>query len=413
MKENLKRHTKRIRNLVITLVLTALILSVSTYAWFIGMRTVTVNEFSVEIATTKELELSLDGKKWSDNVSINKDNFDDDNVVYADHTNWWAGEGLIPMSSVGQIDSNISRLILYEKSSLTQSAGGYRIMTSRAENDGADEVDGYVAFDLFIRNHSGSDYIVGLDEDNEEAIYLSVDSAVTVSDTNGVPGTGIENSVRVAFAQIGRVKGTFADEDQDGQGVITNISCANDTNVTGICTRTAQIWEPNDVDHVPGAISWYNTACRKRTGATTFEGACGDIQDGAYYPTYAVANEIEASDAVDVYDGEEYNGYSATISSDPEDGLLYKFPTFKDTDKLKKGMLRPVFMTLAPNSVTKVRVYVWIEGQDVDNYDFAAIGKAISVKFGFTKQRFTEEDFGYTGPTSKPTTTTVPTTTAE
>ena len=62
MKENLKRHTKRIRNLVITLVLTALILSVSTYAWFIGMRTVTVNEFSVEIATTKELELSLDGK---------------------------------------------------------------------------------------------------------------------------------------------------------------------------------------------------------------------------------------------------------------------------------------------------------------------------------------------------------------
>ena len=92
------------------------------------------------------------------------------------------------MSSVGQIDSDISRLILYEKSSLTQSAGGYRIMTSRAENDGDDEVDGYVAFDLFIRNHSGSDYIVGLDEDNEEAIYLSVDSAITVSDTNGVPG---------------------------------------------------------------------------------------------------------------------------------------------------------------------------------------------------------------------------------
>ena len=176
-------------------------------------------------------------KKWSDNVSINKDNFDDDNVVYADHTNWWAGEGLIPMSSVGQIDSDISRLILYEKSSLTQSAGGYRIMTSRAENDGDDEVDGYVAFDLFIRNHSGSDYIVGLDEDNEEAIYLSVDSAVTVSDTNGVPGTGIENSVRVAFAQIGRVKGTFADEDQDGQDVITNISCADDTNVTEICTE--------------------------------------------------------------------------------------------------------------------------------------------------------------------------------
>ena len=39
-------------------------------------------------------------------------------------------------------------------------------------------------------------------------------------------------------------------------------------------------------------------------------------------------------------------------------------------------------MTLAPNSITKVRVYVWIEGQDIDNYDFAAIGRKISVKFG-------------------------------
>ena len=415
MKENLKKHTKRIRNLVITLVLTALILTVSTYAWFIGMRTVTVNEFSVEIATTKELELSLDGKKWSDNVSINKENYNNVNVVYSDHTNWWAGEGLIPMSSVGEIDDDVSRLILYEKSSLTQSAGGYRIMTSRAENDNEEngEVDGYVAFDLFIRNHSGADYIVNLDDKNEEAIYLSVDSTVKVSDTDGVQGTGIENSVRVAFAQIGRVKGTFAD-DVSGASTITAISCLNDTNVTGICTRTAQIWEPNDKDHVPGAISWYETACRTRTNATTFDGPCSGLEDREFYPTYAVANEIDATDGVDVYDGGEYNGYTATISATAdESALLYKYPTFRDTHKLQKGMDRPLFMTLAPNSVTKVRVYVWIEGQDVDNYDFAAIGKAISVKFGFTKQRFTEEDFGYTGPTAKPTTTTttVPTTT--
>ena len=32
-------------------------------------------------------------------------------------------------------------------------------------------------------------------------------------------------------------------------------------------------------------------------------------------------------------------------------------------------MDRPAFMTLAPNSITKIRVYVYLEGQDVDNYD--------------------------------------------
>ena len=54
-------------------------------------------------------------------------------------------------------------------------------------------------------------------------------------------------------------------------------------------------------------------------------------------------------------------------------------------------------MTLAPNSVTKVRVYVYIEGQDVDNYDFASLGKKISVAFGFTKERFYGEDIDYDG----------------
>ena len=58
-------------------------------------------------------------------------------------------------------------------------------------------------------------------------------------------------------------------------------------------------------------------------------------------------------------------------------------------------MARPTSFTLDPNSITKVRVYVWIEGQDVDNYDFAQLGSAISVNFGFTKERFTDKDVNY------------------
>ena len=34
---------------------------------------------------------------------------------------------------------------------------------------------------------------------------------------------------------------------------------------------------------------------------------------------------------------------------------------FTDTEKALNGTQRPTFMTLAPNSITKVRVYVWIE----------------------------------------------------
>ena len=78
---------------------------------------------------------------------------------------------------------------------------------------------------------------------------------------------------------------------------------------------------------------------------------------------------------------------------------MVNFPYFTDTMKAKVGMERPAFMTLAPNSITKVRVYIYIEGQDIDNYDFAQLGKKISVNFGFTKERFETSDIeGYNGP---------------
>ena len=67
-------------------------------------------------------------------------------------------------------------------------------------------------FDLFVKNFSGTQYIADLNELDEEAIYLTRDSKVTVA-SDGVADTGIENSVRVAFTQIGRVSGTTTDPD--------------------------------------------------------------------------------------------------------------------------------------------------------------------------------------------------------
>ncbi len=388
-----KRLTKRVRNLLVICVLTAIVLSVSTYAWFIGMRIVNVSPFSIEIASTDSLILSLNGDEWSSTVSISESTLDE--VSYDEHTNSWGGRGLIPMSSVGAMDTGASRMKLFEKASLTSTKGGYRLLASRVHNyeQGNPEQTGYVAFDLFIKNITGTQYIKELNILDEEAIYLTVDSAVTVA-TGGVSDTGIENSVRVAFAQIGRVAGTTTDEE-----IITGITCAPDVSspVTGIC-RTAQIWEPNDTNHVDGATKWYNKSCVKRIGedvtlSSSYSGTCGKVVDGLAYSTYSVRNDVSSSDNVDIYDGVTYNGYPVGQNS-----LLNAYDYFTDTEKLLTGTSRPEFMTLAPNSITKVRVYIYIEGQDVDNYDFASIGKKITIKFGFTKERFTEDDIEYNGP---------------
>ncbi len=389
-----KKYTKRVKNLVVICTLSSLVFIVTTFAWFIGMRTVNVSTFDVSIATTDSLLLSLDGKKWDTTVSINSTNYNNtENTVYEGNANTWSDGGLIPMSSIGEMDNEVSRMKLYQKASLTKTAGGYRLMASRVDNHSTtvananwqyNEAKGYVAFDLFVKNFSGEEYYSENNEANEEAIYLTTDSEVKVA-ADGVANTGIENSVRVAFAQIGRVVATTNDP-----ATITSITCNGGESVTGIC-RTAQIWEPNENKHVVGAINYYNTSCKVRKGTNvldtaSYEGTCGVVNNDTAYPTYAIAKEIADGTTVDVYDGEAYNGYKTTSTGD--EAYLKAYDTFTDEEKKQSGTQRSEFFTLAPNSITKIRVYIYIEGQDIDNYDLASIGKKISVAFGFTKDRF-------------------------
>ena len=399
MKTKDKRRIKKTRRLIFACLFMAFILATGTYAWFIGMKTVNVSSFDVQIAAIDGLSLSLNGTTWADTVEINQSNYSTVNT--SNNTNNWGGDGLYPISTAGIIDTTSSRLIMYEKGSFTTTPGGYRIMASQVANTvaGNPEQDGYVVFDLFIKNLSGHEYYTQQNVLNEEAIYLTPDSKVTVASNGGVAGTGIENSVRVGFAQIGRVEATTTT-----QATITGITCATSGDVTGICaSRPAQIWEPNDKNHVQNAINWYSTSCKKRvaadlTQASSFNGDCKTLTDGSYVQTNAIGGVIGYADQVDVYDGTDYNNYTATIASAPTAGKLYAYDYFTDTEKSLRGVERPTFITLAPNSITKVRVYIWIEGQDVDNYDFASLGKKISVAFGFTKERFYDEDFNYVNP---------------
>ena len=398
------KHERRIKKLIVGSFFCAIVLAVSTYAWFIGMKTVNVSSFDDTIAATDSLSLSLDGEEWADTISIDKATYSES--AYEGNKNAWPKNGLVPVSTVGKIDKTSSRLTMFEKGSLTATPGGYRLMASQVKNNGENEQDGYVAFDLFIRNLSGNEYYKDFDALNEEAIYLTPESKVTVAEDGAVEGeenSGIENSVRVAFAEIGRVVATTNTPE-----TITGINCSSTGDVTTICEkRDAQIWEPNDTKHVKNAINWYTTSCKARTGDdvtkdASYGATCTEIKDGTAYPTYAVSGVVNYSDNVDVYDGTEYNTYTKSVSDSAAAGKLVKYDTFTDTMKDLKGVDRPTFITLAPNSITKVRVYIYIEGQDIDNYDFASLGKKIKVGFGFTKERFYGEDVEYDGTPALP-----------
>ena len=400
------RRIKRIRTLILVCVLTLSSLVMSAYAWFIGMKTVNVSAFEVEVASTEGLYLSMDGENWS--YSLDAKN----TAAYVGNTNTWAEDGLIPMSTIGEMSKASSRMILFEKGSLTATSGGYRLLTSQVDNSAAEQ-KGYVAFDLFVKNISGHAYYAEDDIKTEEAIYLTTNSKVTIAQNGGKAGTGIENSVRVAFTQVGRVKA-----DTSNVGTITGMTCTTAGAVTGLC-HSAKIWEPNDTAHVQNAINWYDASCRTRKAAGTVVSDPASFNSGTHCaavnttnlvegatPTYAISRALNVNDNVDVYDGAEYNTYTANTKTyaeyqalvDKTEAKLVKFPYFTDTMKLKEGNDRPTFMTLAPNSITKVRIYVYIEGQDIDNYDFASLGNKISINFGFTKERYIESDVDYNGP---------------
>ena len=59
------KRSKKIRRLVAICFLCTLMLAVSAYAWFIGMKTVNVSPFDIDIASTEGLFLSMDGENWS------------------------------------------------------------------------------------------------------------------------------------------------------------------------------------------------------------------------------------------------------------------------------------------------------------------------------------------------------------
>ena len=210
MDEKRKRamsHKRRIRNLTSLCGLSAIILAVSTYAWFTGLQDVSVGTFQVEIAAADSMQLSLNGQDWSESLTFTKDDLT--TKAYSATSFNWPSNGLVPVSSIGDMDSTSSRMVMYEKASMTTTPGGYRLIANKVANtsgayEGAQGQNGFLAFDLFIKNFSGTAYFTENNVANEEAIYLTPDSKVSIG-SSGIASSGIQKSVRVAFAQIGRV----------------------------------------------------------------------------------------------------------------------------------------------------------------------------------------------------------------
>ena len=428
-----KRAIKKSKKVVIAMGLTAIVLVVATYAWFIGITTVNVNQFEVNIVTTEGLSISLDGKHWETVLNVTKgiiegtdpmvingstsankhlkaDGTDGDYGEYpvanGNNDHWaTAGDdsshtGLEPVSSSGQLDSTSSQAKFYSKSTMTAERGGYKLAAGDITSPTA---TGYIAFDIFIRNATGSAYEAAYNKDNDEALFLTGGSNVTYNTSGSSAGDGIQNSVRVGFYSLGRVAATGTTD-----ATIQGISCSASTGVTSLCnlqegeagSQTAvprgynwNIWEPNDTAHTDKAITRFNNACIKRSSTGEYqltgddnkckpigEGASAQqLSDNTYIKTFTINDTISASanPPANIYDG--LNGYT-----NPKMSYIQ---TLTDTENSTEDTRSPLLF-IAPSSITKIRVYIYLEGQDVDNFDLATVYQTLRFEFGFTKDRY-------------------------
>ena len=328
-KKNKKQHRKnRLFYLMLLLLMTTISLSFTSYAWFSTNRLVRVDLLDVNVRAQGGIEISTDGTNWKGALSIY--DITEARNTYPNSVNQ-IPKTLEPVSTIGELENG--KLKMFYGIAENDLYGNYILSAERSiETESFDEAsDGkFITFDIFLKTNKLSQ------------LYLTPLSNITYSGSESV---GIENAIRVAFVEEGNVPtGTNLD-------TIQNLQTTRRENV--------YIWEPNYNTHTIHGIE----NARDMYGINASENYERIIYDGISNPISSKLN-IYTSNAKSTL----YPAYFSRVN------INYytenNFTTNKEIFTLKSG-------------ITKYRVYMWIEGQDVDCENNASVGN-ITLNLQFT-----------------------------
>lgn len=321
--------------------LTAVLLVIASYAWFSTSLNVKIKFFDLTVSTDTGLFISLDGVNFSESVEVSVDSIIRDlRQLYPNHTNQWAAGGMWPVSTNGIRNSNSDKFDIYigdiRRPRGKNTTDASYLNASRMIEDEASTANLYVAFDIFLKNVSNSPYPDNLYFNEDTYIDFEED----VDEERREAMSGIMNSLRMGIVKIGSVSSN------SDVRTIQNIQCNNSCEMI--------IYEPNSRAHSQVSID-----------AAAELGIA--LVDGVYTPTYGVINEGKKL--------QHMSGH-ANFPLDTEHFALQRTIFEEDFE-------RPIFQI--PNGITKMRVYVWIEGQDVDSLETHSLGAPIFISIGLEK----------------------------
>lgn len=333
---------------ILLLILLLIVLIASTYAWFTANQTVTVDSVDVHIEAQNGLQISTNATDWKSLI----ENTDITDKAYAGNKNQLP-TSMEPVSTVGDIDDATGFMKMYYGKVESDKTDGFDKLTATAEAEPVAEsaTAKFVSFDVFLRVNS------------DTKLKMTSGSKVVMKD--GSTDKGIKQASRVAFCIEGN---TPAGSDV---ATITGLKGAKSFLDPA---KTVYIWEPNANLHTAAAVAHakdnYNIT-------TTTGGAKKDIV------TYAGIKQAFSTKTL-LKDTYTAGANFSTITPDyvtlaNANGEMLNADGSEGTKE--KPAEQKIFTLTA--GITKVRVYMWIEGQDVDCENTAS-GTDISYNLQFT-----------------------------
>lgn len=433
MQENNQRNSRKKLNALILLVaFTAILLIVSTYAWFSTQKNVTLSGLEGKVNVAEGLQISLDALNWANSIDLSKteDYFAQTNKdlqldgtegkekmtlehPYANRTNIIPGE-LLPASTTAQDEEGIglADLNFYrgENTEGIKLAVGNTALTN-------DKTSGFYAIDFFLQNSSAATAT------KNDILQLTGNSVVSLKTTSKAT-TGLQNTLRVAFA--------IFDYDTAKATQVTVNETPNQSQILEATTGAARkitnvaIWEPNAsgaalkeggepagtgdaiatyAAHVTYIVQNNNRVTFSEADRTAFGLTSNRFAADSAIPTYALTKKALSTSADKTKEiADIYNWDTAATTAGlarqftlqtPNTGVSHttgagvdKNINYDDTQgavKLVSAKEGKADFSIEPGKYVRMRMYIWLEGQDVDCINYASLGGNVKIDVGLSK----------------------------
>lgn len=480
--KNQRNSRKRLNSLILLVAFTAVMLIISTYAWFSSQKNVTISNLEGKVNVAEGLMVSLDADRWSqevdfedyDSTSSGTATYDKQvngkylSEIYADTENDLfirniVPSELIPVSTTGFVNSTPAQNTEISAWALgADDATGtgseelkffnginvegtelYSITEIDRDETVATEVDypGYFAIDVFLQNSSkidsdGADNTAGNEDDEvqgqaKEKLQLNTNSLLQLV-TGGSELTGLQNTARVALAMYEPDATALADTAAAASTPASVYVTANQSQVLTAYKNAkisqVAIWEPNSDQHVDTIVTTNNKIDITQGGKLDTLYFTADTPNGTTRATFnatdklptlglVAASTTAAESLTDATRTGIKNVYDwRTGTADATNGIIADNGWMKRQISLQTGKnpsgyttadkgVRDLITTASSgaaiyemgtesgavtfdmykNTVVKLRLYIWLEGQDPDCINHASHGSGVHLDLGLVK----------------------------